>query len=82
MTQDKQNLIDMRRMAEKRSHASELLEDFREWYGLENVDDSHVAVIVFGLYRDIMRGTESELNRLIENLEERNSRALMKKLEG
>jgi len=79
MTQDDQNKIDLRRMAEMRARALDLLDDFREW---QSMDATKVGnqIIIIGLQRDILRGTEDELDRLISEMEDRNNQSLMKKM--
>lgn len=78
MTQDEQNEIDITRMMSKRSQALKLLDDFKEWHIPE--PSSGDQLIVVGLTRDILRGTEDEVDLLIERLEERNQMAFIKKL--
>jgi hypothetical protein len=76
---DEQNDIDLRRMLVKRGKALALLDEFKEWYAINDSVDH--MLILNGLQRDIMRGTEDEVDRLIERITEKNQAALMKKLE-
>lgn len=78
MTQDEQNDLDIARMTKKRGAAFEALDEFKKWYGKrDGVDD---MIVFIGLTRDIMRGTEEEVDRLILVLEQRNQEAFFKKL--
>lgn len=79
MTQDEQNSLDLDRMNEKRQRAFALLDEFTEWQGLDKTK-SGTQIILIGLNRDIIRGTEKELDDLIANMEERNHQSLMKKM--
>lgn len=78
MTDDEQNEIDIARMMQKRGQALKLLEDFKEWYA----DSPNLGsmIVIAGLTRDILRGTEEEVDRLIVSLEDRNQAAFLKKL--
>jgi hypothetical protein len=76
---DEQNDIDLRRMLNKRGKALALLDEFKEWYNVNDSVDN--LLILTGLHRDIIRGTEAEVDRLIERMTEKNQQALMKKLE-
>jgi hypothetical protein len=82
MTTDEQNDLDIMRMMKKRLAAIKLIEDFRQWHlpaaGSMGVNGQ---IIYTGLIRDALRGTEDEVDFLIEHLEERNQSALMSKLE-
>lgn len=81
MTALEQNDIDIQRMAEKRANALKELESFKKWYLMswDEVRDGNMLLIL-GLTRDILRGTEKEVDRLQEHLEERNQAAFMKKM--
>lgn len=76
---DEQNDRDIERMNAKRARAIEILQEFKKWYNLKDSTDN--MLILSGLYRDIMRGTETEVDRIIERMEEKNQQALMQKLQ-
>lgn len=76
---DEQNDRDIERMNAKRAQAIEILQEFKKWYNLKDSTDN--MLILSGLYRDIMRGTETEVDRIIERMEEKNQQALMQKLQ-
>jgi hypothetical protein len=82
MTTDEQNDLDIMRMMKKRLSAVKLIEDYRQWH-LPEAGSMGVSgqIIYTGLIRDALRGTEEEVDRLTVDLEERNHRAFMKKLE-
>lgn len=80
MTVDEQNEIDIARMMKKRGQALKLLDDFKGWYGNRTHNQVAEQILIMGLTRDILRGTEKEVDRLIEHLEERNQAAFLKKL--
>jgi hypothetical protein len=79
MTCDEKNDIDVRRVMQKRGIALRHLDDFKKWnhVGL----NQHSMIIIIGLTRDILRGTEDELDDLIDSLSERNQTALMESLQ-
>lgn len=78
---DEQNDADLARMAEKRSRGLSLLEDFKKWYHLDPIMNlAGDGILVVGLTRDILRGTESEIDRLTMHLEEKCQQALLKKM--
>jgi len=78
MTEER-NDIDLRRMHNKRGKALALLDEFKEWYAINDSVDH--MLILNGLQRDILRGTEDEVDRLIERMTEKNQEALMTKLQ-
>lgn len=75
---DEQNDIDIARMMRKRGQALKLLEDFKEWYPTNHKQGN--MLLIMGLTRDILRGTEEEVDRLIISLENMNQTAFLKKL--
>jgi hypothetical protein len=79
MTQDEQNDLDIQRMTLKRAEALLLLDDFKKWY-MESPPGAGNQILYLGLMRDILRGTEDKVDRLIDDLTDRNGRALLKKL--
>ena len=79
MTQDEQNEIDLDRMTKKRAEALRQLDDFKAWY-LELQPGTGDQILYLGLLRDILRGTEKQVDHLIESLTEKNGQALLKKL--
>ncbi len=81
MTEEEQNELDLSRMLEKRRQAFSHLEEFKEWHGMDKTR-SGTQILLLGLYRDIMRGTEEEVDYLIESLQEQNNTALMEKLQS
>ena len=80
MTADEQNEIDLLRMAGKRRIAMQKLREFKEWQQVRE-NDTSFDIVMIGLLRDIIRGTEDELDWLIKSLQQRNETSLMKKLE-
>ena len=79
MTQDEQNEIDLQRMYQKRAEALLLLDDFKKWH-MDALVRQGDQILYLGLMRDILRGTEKQVDHLIESLTDRNSKALLKKL--
>lgn len=80
MTQEERNDIDIMRMARKRAYALRALDEFKEWR--TNKVNPQVAeqMVIMGITRDILRGTEEEVDRITANLEEKNQESLLKKL--
>lgn len=81
---EEQNDVDLCRMATKRVDALSLLDDFSKWYGFDTIGktgDPAKNLVIIGLTRDILRGTETEVDDMIDHLTERCEQALMKKLE-
>lgn len=76
---DEKNDRDIEKMNAKREQAIKILHDFKKWYDLKDSTDNMLVYI--GLHRDIMHGTEAEVDRLIERMEEKNQQALMQKLQ-
>jgi|TARA_R110000851_G_scaffold51669_4_gene122572 hypothetical protein len=68
-------------LCNKRANALKLLEEFKAWHAMPDWSGNiHDQVIIFGLTKDILTGTEAEIDRLIVDLEKQNSKSLMKKL--
>jgi len=68
---------------DKRGKALKLLEEFKSWYMEDcqgNITSNDHMIIIVGLMRIAICGTESEVDSLIEGFEARNSQALMKKM--
>jgi len=81
-TEFEKNMNDLRRMKLKRAQALRLVDEFKEWYCKQTGELSEdEQIVIMGLTRDILRGTESEVDRLTELIDERNQQALMRKLE-
>ena len=80
MTQDEQNAVDLERMEDKRNQARRLFDDFMEWHMPDRKHNPGAQVLIIGMTRDIRRATEPELDRLIEEMTDRNDKYLMKKL--
>jgi len=81
MITDKQNRIDLLRMAEKRAAATRLLKEWKAWHReTDGSESTTLLVLTLGMLRTIERGTEKDVNYLIDTLEDRNQKALMKKL--
>jgi len=81
MTVDEQNRIDLLRMAEKRATATQLLKEWGEWHkDIHGYQSTGSQILVLGMLRDIVRGTEKDIDWLIYSLENKNNEALMKKL--
>ncbi len=81
-TEFEKNMNDLRRMKLKRAQALRLVDEFKEWYCKQTGELSEdEQIVIMGLTRDILRGTESEVDRLTERIDERNQQALMRKLE-
>jgi hypothetical protein len=65
----------------KRGIALKLLDEFKSWHAMPDWSGNiHDQVIIFGLTKDILAGTEAEVDRLIADLEKQNHNSLMKKL--
>lgn len=79
MTQDEQNEIDLQRMYQKRAEALLLLDEFKKWH-MDTPVRQGDQILYLGLMRDILRGTEATVDRLIDDLTDRNGQALLKKL--
>lgn len=67
--------LEFDRLEARRVVARKQLSDFYHWYANNQTD-----IIYVSLMSDIRKAEEPELERLISEMEERNSRALMKKL--
>ena len=81
MTTDEQNRIDLSRMAEKRAQATSLLREWREWHkDIHGYQSTVTDILVLGMLRDIVRGTEKDVDWLIFSLDDQNNKALMEKL--
>jgi hypothetical protein len=65
---------------EKRKKALQLLEEFKSW--TTHPSSTGNSVVLLGLTRDILHGSESEVDYLIENLKAQNHTYLMKKLKS
>lgn len=82
MTSDEQNTIDLERMAVKRMTAAGVLCTFAKWhFPGDLIQREGNQLLIAGLARDILRGTEQDVDNLIFHLEERNQQLLMKKLQ-
>jgi hypothetical protein len=68
----------MTEMHKKRLIALKLLEEFKAWNYTRNTLAEQL--LISALTRDIITGTEDDVNRLITNIEKKNSQLLMKKL--
>lgn len=79
MTCEEQNDIDIRRVMQKRGIALKQLDEFKKWNHVGT--NQHNMLIIMGLTRDILRGTEDEVDDLINSMSERNQEALMKSLQ-
>lgn len=66
------------RIAQKRVEAFKALEEFKKWH----LDTSRPngQLLYVALTRDILQGTEDEIEYLIESLTDRNLRAFERKL--
>jgi|TARA_R110000851_G_C12789686_1_gene536242 hypothetical protein len=74
----------MTEIHKKQGTALKLLEEFKAWNFPTMESDgpnSAARIILFGLTKDILTGTEAELDRLIVDLEKQNNISLMKKLD-
>ena len=74
----------MTEIHKKRLIALRLFEEFKSWHwesGQFNSEPNiHNQVIIYALMKDILTGTEDDVDRLIGNLEKQNSQLLMNKL--
>jgi len=70
--------IAARRLISKRSDALDKLNKFKDWY-LSSMN-KHDSVILWGLKRDILCGTEDEIDKLMADLDIQNQNALFKKM--
>jgi hypothetical protein len=70
-----------KRLATKRNKCRDLLTIFHEYY-LNGNSSARAGnfVVYMGLLRDMRKGTEQDLDRLIEDIDQKNQEALMKKL--
>jgi hypothetical protein len=69
----------MTELYKKRGTALRLLDEFKAWHFTCITGDGD-KLLICGLTRDILIGTEDDVDQLIENLEKQNSQSLMKKL--
>ena len=76
---DEQLAIDIKRMECRRHYARKQLSELKEWGYFKN-GSVFGGTLFLGLWRDIRKSTEGELERIIGHLEEHNQANLMKKL--
>ena len=78
LTHEQQNQLDIARMTQKREHALALLSESIKWKPATNRHPWWQVVMHHE--RDILRGTEETVDRLIIELTELNDQALLDKL--
>jgi|TARA_B110000240_G_C13107535_1_gene286963 hypothetical protein len=68
----------MTELHNKRGVALRLLDEFKSWHYTRNTGVEQL--LISALMKDILIGTEDDVDKLIDNLEKQNSQSLMNKL--